>query len=103
LEIYDSPKTLFYLDPPYLLDSRKQKKRLYKNEYTEKQHVQLAEKLHAIHGMAIISHYDHPLYRELYADWIFDSCEARIQGNGPSMEYIWISPNIRLTKQQKMF
>jgi DNA adenine methylase len=95
LEVYDSPKTLFYLDPPYLLESRKQKRKLYRKEYTEQDHIDLAKKLHVIQGMAIISHYDCELYRELYKDWSFDSCAARIQGNGPSIEWLWSSPNIK--------
>lgn len=108
IKAYDSPRTLFYIDLPYLMDSRTSRRRMYKKELADKKdpeaekkyHIQMAEALHSMQGMAIISHYDHPLYQELYADWRTDHCEARKNGNMPSEEWIWISPNIPEPKKE---
>jgi len=101
IDIYDSPKTLFYLDPPYPMQSRGQHKRLYQFEMTEKDHIELAKRLHEIEGMAIISSYDTKFYRDLFPTWRMDSIKARTQTNSTRIETIWMSPNI--FEQRKMF
>lgn len=67
---YDTPNTLFYLDPPYLPDARKSK-RDYDLEMTADEHVELARLLHSIKGRAVISGYPSELYETLYGDWDF--------------------------------
>ena len=53
---YDSPSTLFYLDPPYLPELRsKWRKTAYRHEATPADHAQLATVLQQIAGMAIVS------------------------------------------------
>jgi DNA adenine methylase len=103
IDVYDSPKTLFYLDPPYPIKARKAGKKLYKFEMTEADHIALAERLHRIEGMAIISSYDTPFYRSLFPKWRMDRIATRAQSNGKRgtnskiskrIECIWMSPNI---------
>ena len=90
---YDGPDTLFYLDPPYLPSTRsKWRKTAYRCEMTEAQHIELAEQLHAIQGMAIISGYPSALYTQLYADWHERHTEARTDRGVTKTESIWISP-----------
>lgn len=63
---YDSPDTLFYLDPPYVLGTR-HSRGYYKHEYKkDSQHVAMADALRDLKGKAAISGYDHPLYRKLF-------------------------------------
>lgn len=90
---YDTPKTLFYVDPPYVLDSRKDSRNVYAHEMTDLQHRELAEVLHHISGMALLSGYQCDLYDELYADWIVVSKSNTTNGNSTATEYLWISPN----------
>ena len=49
LEKYDSPETLHYVDPPYVMDSRKAGHG-YKHELTDLDHVVLANQLHSLRG-----------------------------------------------------
>jgi len=58
----DSPETLFYLDPPYLQETRKAKKAYGKNEMTEDDHVELLETLEGVQGKFILSGYPSKLY-----------------------------------------
>jgi DNA adenine methylase len=64
LERFDSPETLFYLDPPYIHDTRSHK-RGYRLEFTDENHKDLLDGLQDIQGMAIVSCYAHPIYDEL--------------------------------------
>lgn len=74
---FDSPDTLFYLDPPYVRETRTSLRTVgawdYLKEMSKEQHIQLAETLNQIQGKAIISGYPSDLYNSLYASWKKDS------------------------------
>lgn len=68
IDIMDFPKAFFYCDPPYPKETRASYND-YKFEFTQKDHIQLAERLHKIKGYAMVSSYQSDLYDELYKDW----------------------------------
>ena len=68
IERYDTPKTLFYLDPPYVHRSRGDSS-AYRYEMTDDDHRKLALVLNRIEGRAVLSGYRSSLYDELFADW----------------------------------
>ena len=68
IQRYDTPETLFYLDPPYVHDARGDKHAYY-GEMTDAEHAELAELLRGIKGRAAISGYRNELYDALYAGW----------------------------------
>jgi len=85
IDKYDSPDTLFYIDPPYVSDTRTGNANVYEFEMTDEQHHKLAEKIHSVKGKVVLSGYECPLYNELYKekDWRkvhktehTDSCKA---------------------------
>lgn len=65
IRLYDSPKTLFYCDPPYLHATRGDTK-AYGFEMDEGQHREFAEAVNECKGMVAVSGYDHPLMDELF-------------------------------------
>jgi len=65
---YDSEETLFYCDPPYVHDSRGDK-RAYSYELTDKEHENLANLLGSVKGNVAISGYDSDLMNHLYKGW----------------------------------
>jgi DNA adenine methylase len=71
IELYDTPDTLFYNDPPYVQDTREtsHRRRDYTNEMSDDDHRTLAAALHKIKGRAAISGFPSQLYDELYGDW----------------------------------
>jgi DNA adenine methylase len=71
IELYDTPDTLFYCDPPYVQDTREtsHRRRDYTNEMSDNDHRDLAAALHRIKGRAAISGFPSKLYDELYGDW----------------------------------
>lgn len=68
LQLYDSPKTLFYLDPPYPHEARGDAK-AYAYEMSEDDHRQLARVVRSLRAKVAISGYRCPLMDELYGDW----------------------------------
>ena len=93
---YDSPDTLFYLDPPYVHDARGDKHAYYA-EMTDLEHAELAELLRRIKGRAAISGYRSDLYDSLYADWRrvdapVKNCHSVRQ---PRQECLWMNYELR--------
>ena len=67
---YDTEGTLFYVDPPYVLDSRKNSSGAYgPYEMDDNDHKQLAETLGGIKGRAVVSGYKSELYDTIFKDW----------------------------------
>lgn len=65
---YDSPKTLFYCDPPYPHESRGDSNAYY-YEMSNEDHIELGKILNKVKGKVAISGYDCDLMDELYHGW----------------------------------
>lgn len=117
LERYDTPDTLFYLDPPYPADTRRGGK--YAHEMTLDDHAALVTALLRLQGRAMLSCYDHPVYAPLAEagwqriDWrtaCYAAARTRgtgIQGDGAALnmqartETLWVSPGA-LARQMEL-
>jgi DNA adenine methylase len=64
----DTPATLFYLDPPYLPDTRTARE-VYTHEMSASDHRKLLELLRGVRGKVMLSGYANPLYDGLLHDW----------------------------------
>lgn len=96
LELYDSPETLFFCDPPYPHESRT-KHNIYKYEMSEKDHRELAARLNGVKGMVAVSGYDCDLMNELYGGWrVHKEKVKQVNYNGPStrQEVLWTNYDI---------
>ena len=89
---YDTPNTLFYLDPPYVHASRGDTS-AYVHEMTDDDHRDLAALLHDIRGRAVLSGYRSALYAELFADWYrVDADEKPCNSSkGKRQESLWMN------------
>ena len=65
LQLYDSPTTLFYCDPPYLHATRGDSK-AYGFEMNENEHREFAYIANHCKGKIAVSGYDHPLMAEIF-------------------------------------
>jgi site-specific DNA-adenine methylase len=90
-------KELVYCDPPYLRETRKKPKRLYRYEYSRKQHEELLEILKSLKCKVMISGYESTLYKESLNGWHTHSYQASCQ-HGVATEWIWMnySPPVEL-------
>jgi DNA adenine methylase len=64
IQYWDTPDTVFYIDPPYVLETRKDRS-LYKNEPDLAYHERLVDAILAAKGKVMLSCYDHPVYLPL--------------------------------------
>jgi DNA adenine methylase len=64
----DGPATLYYLDPPYLPETRTARE-VYTLEMTEADHRELLDALRQVQGKVILSGYPSALYDEALAGW----------------------------------
>jgi len=109
LKAYDTENTFFYLDPPYVLDTRTEA--VYRYEMALEDHQELVDMLLHITGKAMLSGYDHEVYKPLEeAGWTKLVFEARCWVTGKTRatkhiyndsnkhklkrkECVWLSPN----------
>ena len=89
---YDSAKTLFYLDPPYVHRSRGDAA-AYGHEMTDQDHCELAALLHDIKGRAVLSGYRSPLYDDLFSTWHRVDADAKLSNSskGKRTESLWMN------------
>ena len=104
IRLYDSPKTLFYCDPPYLHATRGDVKS-YGFEMDEEQHREFAEVVNVCSGMVAVSGYGHPLMDKLFepGKW-FKTLGARKtihSTKGTRQEVLWT--NYDPKKQMGLF
>jgi DNA adenine methylase len=91
---FDAPDTVHYVDAPYPASTRGARwaTRAYAHELSDADHRRLAETLHALRGMAVVSGYPGPLYHELYGGWPVVARCARTNGARGATEALWLSP-----------
>ena len=94
IERYDTKDTLFYLDPPYVHESRGDSK-AYGYEMTDSEHIELANLLHQIKGKAVVSGYRTKLYDKLFKDWIRIDAPVKTcnSSKGKRQESLWLNFN----------
>lgn len=97
IRTFDTPNTLIYADPPYLIETRSSMKGRgaghgYKHDMTDEQHVDLAGTLLAASGMVLLSAYPSELYEDLYSSWDRVSIGHRAEGAAVRTEVLWINP-----------
>lgn len=93
---HDGPDTLFYLDPPYLPDTRQpgnSHHKPYVHDLDAAGHdALLAFVRHELEGMVVLSAYPSARYDAALADWVKEARSARADGAGARTEVLWSSP-----------
>lgn len=87
IDQYESPRTLFYIDPPYTLDTRKAR---YAVEFEQEQQERLIERLLRLDAMVVLSGYDNTLYECL--GWQCERVKTTSLGLTPREECLWLNP-----------
>jgi len=116
---YDTPETCFYVDPPYVPDTRRELG-TYACEMAIDDHRELVDLLLGVKGMVILSGYKHEVYAPLEgAGWkrvdFETACHATgrtrftgVQGNGsafamsPRVESVWLNPQAQSATPEQM-
>ena len=95
---FDSPTTLIYADPPYVLSSRtlmrgsSNSSHGYRHEMSDDEHRALVECLRNCRSMVVLSGYASDLYdRELYPDWQRFERKAVAEAGKARTEVVWLN------------
>lgn len=90
IQAYNSPDVLIYADPPYLLETRAQKKH-YRHEMTDADHVALLQVLRQHKGFVVLSGYDNQIYNDNLAGWHTDTINTFASNAKPRTEKLWMN------------
>ena len=92
---HDAADTLFYVDPPYVHETRSQKAQggkphqRYGHEMTEADHEELLDQLKALTGRVILAGYAHDLYDNALSGWFRTEREVNADGGAKRTEVLW--------------
>ncbi|MCL4715496.1 MAG: DNA adenine methylase [Hyphomonadaceae bacterium] len=94
---HDGPKTLVYLDPPYVHETRTwmtsgRGRGNYRHEMTTEEHAELLREARNLEAMVLIAGYPTELYDEALSDWRRVETLAHADGARPRTEVLWINP-----------
>jgi DNA adenine methylase len=87
---YRYPQVLIYCDPPYVLSTRKG--RIYAEEMTDNDHIELIETLDNHPGPVLLSGYSCDLYNKRLKHWERKVCKTHAEKGKPRSEVLWINP-----------
>lgn len=89
IERFNYPDVFFYLDPPYLLDTRD--RRQYANELEDSDHVELLKAILKSGAMVMISGYESELYNDFLAGWHKETFKSHAEGGKARQEIVWMN------------
>ena len=87
---YHLPDVMIYADPPYLLSTRST--RMYAEEMTEEEHLELLEVLDNHPGPVLLSGYAHPMYDDRLRHWLRETKKVKAEAGRSRTEVLWINP-----------
>lgn len=100
---HDAIDTLHYCDPPYSWSTRSSLTNrngnighYYRHDMSDEQHRELAQVLHEVAGMVVLSGYPSELYdKELYPNWHRVERGHMADGARPRVEVVWMNDACR--------
>jgi len=110
IDKYDREGLLFYMDPPYVHSTRVSVD-AYRYEMSEREHVELVERLLRMKGIVMLSGYRNEIYEELERNgWKrFDfevvcwSSKSKEGKKGRRIESVWVNPQYWKYKKRDLF
>jgi len=95
LDEHDALDTLFYLDPPYVGDTRPHagtRHATYCHELSDKAHQDMLKRLRRLSGMVVLSGYRNDHYDAALTGWHRVDRESRTDGRRARIESLWLNP-----------
>lgn len=86
-----NPETLIYLDPPYLMETRKSKRAIYNHEMTDEDHQRLLDIILELGCMVMISGYFSQMYTSELREWRSITYQSQTRGGSPATEWLWMN------------
>lgn len=99
LKKYDTPNTLFYVDPPYL---PKLRRKLYRHEFSEGDTLRLLRQLKTLKAKVALSGLDDPIFEEELPGWEKHVHYAYTSAARHYTETVWTNYKTSRTKAQNL-
>ncbi len=99
IDRYDEAEALIYLDPPYVAETRSQKRRggakyhAYKHELTDAEHVELLDRIVECKAAIVLSGYPNETYERRLVGWERIETAAHADGALDRTEVLWLNPH----------
>lgn len=97
IQRHDHEDALFYLDPPYVLDTRE--RTLYQHEMQDKDHENMIDTILNLKAKVVLSGYPHSIYDRLIDNgWHYHSWDTVTfvgTNRPPRIEAIWMNPQAK--------
>lgn len=94
IDINDADDTLFYIDPPYVLDTRVMRGSYYRHEMSNAEHSELLDRLNQVQGMVVLNGYQSDFYDAALRGWnkyTKPSRASAYRGTALRTEVVWIN------------
>jgi DNA adenine methylase len=101
IRYYNSPDTLLYVDPPYVLSTRARK--YYSHEMTDQDHADLLEALDQHTGPVVLSGYAHSLYDDRLKHWQRVTMPTNGEHGKHQTEVLWLNARVPVITQRSLF
>lgn len=86
---YDTSDVFIYLDPPYLLGTRKGN--MYHHEMTDEQHMNLLKEIKKHPAKIMISGYENDLYDSILEGWHKEAKDTLAESSNRRTEVLWMN------------
>ena len=87
----NDPRTLLYLDPPYLFSTRSTQAPIYEHEMTDDDHLRLLEIIKGMGCMVMISGYYSDIYANYLEGWRTITFTSQTRGGRTATEWLWMN------------
>lgn len=84
-------KELLYLDPPYLMETRRTKRPLYQFEYSDEDHERLLSCIIDLDCFVAISGYESDLYKDVLSHWRSIQFQSPLHTGEQATEWLWMN------------
>lgn len=88
---HDSVETLHYVDPPYVMETRKDRDADYRHEMTTAEHEGLLDFLLQVKGKVMLSGYECTLYTDRLKGWHVERKKTFADGAQARVECVWMN------------
>jgi DNA adenine methylase len=88
IEKYNRKEVLMYLDPPYVLSSRKNR-RIYKREMPDEDHIRLCRLINTSRAKIILSGYESELYEKHLKNFNKTGIKTKDEKGNTKLEVLW--------------
>lgn len=84
-------RELVYCDPPYLMETRRRRRQIYRCELSDSDHVRILDVVLKLPCMVQVSGYWSNLYASRLSAWRSVSFQAQTRGGSTATEWLWMN------------